>query len=143
MYACHHMLLQYHFIVGNWKIIISQSDMEYILKSIICYGSRKGSTMLLIGSYVKKEIQGVGAAWTLQISKAWFRDKSRPWVPWQQLAQSYVSESSLVLILWMTFINSLIQGSQYTVIPRFTGPRFTVSLDIPCLIMFPQYRVLQ
>ena len=143
MYACHHMLLQYHFIVGNWKIIISQSDMEYILKSIICYGSRKGSTMLLIGSYVKKEIQGVGAAWTLQISKAWFRDKSRPWVPWQQLAQSYVSESSLVLILWMTFINSLIQGSQYTVIPRFTGPRFTVSLDITCLFVFPRYRVLQ
>ena len=29
-----------------------------------------------------------------------------------------------------------------TVIPRFTGPRFTVSLDILCLIMFPQYRVL-
>ena len=142
MYACHHMLLQYHFIVGNWKIIISQSDMEYILKSIICYGSRKGSTMLLIGSYVKKEIQGVGAAWTLQISKAWFRDKSRPWVPWQQLAQSYVSESSLVLILWMTFINSLIQGSQYTVIPRFTGPRFTVSLDITCLFGFPRYRAL-
>ena len=137
MYACHHMLLQYHFIVGNWKIIISQSDMEYILKSIICYGSRKGSTMLLIGSYVKKEIQGVGAAWTLQISKAWFRDKSRPWVPWQQLAQSYVSESSLVLILWMTFINSLIQGSQYTVIPRFT-----VSLDITCLFGFPRYRAL-
>ena len=81
---------------------------------------------------------GVGAAWTLQISKAWFRDKSRPWVPWQQLAQSYVSESSLVLILWMTFINSLIQGSQYTVIPRFTGPRFTVSLDITCLFVFPR-----
>ena len=60
MYACHHMLLQYHFIVGNWKIIISQSDMEYILKSIICYGSRKGSTMLLIGSNVKKDIQGWG-----------------------------------------------------------------------------------
>ena len=26
------MLLQYHFIVGNWKIIISQSDMEYLKK---------------------------------------------------------------------------------------------------------------
>ena len=29
----------------------------------------------------------------------------------------------------------------YTVIPRFTGPRFTVSLDIACLFVFPQYRV--
>ena len=30
-----------------------------------------------------------------------------------------------------------------TVIPRFTGPRFTVSLDITCLFVFPRYRVLQ
>ena len=29
-----------------------------------------------------------------------------------------------------------------TVIPRFTGPRFTVSLDKTCLFVLPQYRVL-
>ena len=30
-----------------------------------------------------------------------------------------------------------------SVIPRFTGPRFTVSLDIACLFVFPRYCVLQ
>ena len=37
----------------------------------------------------------------------------------------------------------ILQLEYGTVIPRFTGPRFTVSLDITSLFVFPQNRVLQ
>ena len=40
-----------------------------------------------------------------------------------------------------TVINIIFYVS--TVIPRFTGPRFTVFLDITCFFGFPRYRVLQ
>ena len=44
------------------------------------------------------------------------------------------------MILWPGLITW--DDIDITVIPRFTGPRYTVSLYITCLFVFPRYRVL-